>query len=140
MKASIFVSLFACVSFALTACGGGESSQTTNAVVASSAADENIVTAANKEIARNFCYAIHAIGNCSGLNMRLDTEAKIDKLVGTNIREKGSVFEDDCLDGLIQANEDKNLCSNAWDRFGCNGKIMPKLLFKKDDFCVFGDS
>ncbi|EXI62388.1 hypothetical protein MHD_10170 [Mannheimia granulomatis] len=83
---------------------------------------------ANHKLAENFCYAVQASGNCPDLNMRLDTEAKVEGIVGKKIREPNSPYADSCMKGLNKANNDKKLCENAWEKFGCTGTETAKLL------------
>lgn len=83
----------------------------------------------NKQIAENFCYAVHAVGNCNDLIMRMDTQEKVENMINdANLGTPKSPYSDACLSGLVQAQEDKNLCSNAWKRFGCGGNTMPNLI------------
>ncbi len=96
---------------------------------------------------RNFCYALQAGMSCDGLQMRIDTEDKIENLVGEPIRGPKSRYNDDCIAGLSLAHSEKgaDLCSKAWLDFGCNGKTTPRLLqensFKNRNgsFCSYGD-
>ena len=82
----------------------------------------------NHKIAENFCYAIQAVGQCPELNMRLDTEGKVNKLLGAEVRVPNGVYSESCLNGLNKANNDKNLCENAWKRFGCQGAEFAQLI------------
>lgn len=85
-------------------------------------------TSENQQIAKNYCYVVHAIGNCDDLIMRLDTPNKVEKIVGAEINSPKSPYADACMTGLIEAQNDKKLCSNAWQHFGCNGSVMPNLI------------
>lgn len=82
------------------------------------------------ELTQKFCYALQASMLCDNLKMRIDTEGKITAEVGTKIRGPGSIYNNDCMDGLNQALEEENmgLCTNAWKRYGCFGNDIPKLI------------
>ncbi|AUK45189.1 hypothetical protein A4212_10005 [Pasteurella multocida] len=82
----------------------------------------------NQKLAEDFCYAVQASGSCSDLNMRLDTEGKVNALVGEEIRKPNGKYSESCFNGLKKANNDKKLCSNAWKKFGCNGSVTARLL------------
>ena len=87
-----------------------------------------VPTAENSKIAENFCYAVHASGNCPELSMRLDTREKVETMVGSELGTPQSLYAEACMTGLSKATEDKQLCRNAWARFGCGGSVMPNLL------------
>jgi hypothetical protein len=82
---------------------------------------------------------------CDDLQMRVDTERKIEKQVGTKIRGPKSPYNEDCLAGLNKAfdYENKGLCKIAWEKYGCNGSKVPRLIqenpFKKKNgiFCEY---
>lgn len=146
------------LSLVLTACGGDDPQQQSSAAASAaapptasntslsienqkmtpeaqeSASDATSVstplpTAENSVIATNFCYAVHAVGNCEGLIMRMDTRDKVEEIIGDpHLGTPQSLYTDACLDGLIKAQEDKNLCRNAWENFGCGGKKTPNLI------------
>ena len=92
------------------------------------AAASAVPTAENSKIAENFCYAVHASGNCPELSMRLDTREKVEAMVGSELGTPQSLYAEACMTGLSKATEDKQLCRNAWARFGCGGSVMPNLL------------
>lgn len=83
---------------------------------------------ANEKLAENFGYAMQASGNCGDLNMRLDTAGKVEKLLGEDPTSKDSQYNEFYSKGLIKANKDKNLCANAWKKFGCQGTETARLL------------
>lgn len=83
---------------------------------------------ANEKLAENFGYAMQASGNCSDLNMRLDTAGKVEKLLGEDPTSKESKYNEFYSKGLVKANKDKNLCVNAWKKFGCQGSETARLL------------
>lgn len=144
MKAKLMT--LAAAMLALAACGGNPNAQTEQPVPDSAsvsmmepenkqeaaAASEPLpmptVSDEHRELAANFCYALQASAQCEGLTMRLDTEQKLAERLGMPIRDSGSPLNDDCTKGLMKANEDKNLCRNAWRNFGCNGAVTAKLL------------
>lgn len=76
----------------------------------------------------NFCYALQATGNCSELAMRLDTRETLEAKIGAKADAPDSPYNEACKSGLAKATEDKQLCRNAWARFGCGGNVMPNLL------------
>ena len=96
-----------------------------------------------EEVAENFCYALQASAQCDNLSMRLDTEEKVNASIGVNIRSPNSPLKDNCNYGLAKAIDDKHLCKNAWDKFGCDGTEMPNLIQenpfgnKNGKMCVF---
>ena len=128
----------AAVILLLAACGESNSAaETTSAASApvqmsdahlTPAASAVTPTAENSKIAENFCYAVHASGNCPELSMRLDTREKVEAMVGSELGTPQSLYAEACMTGLSKATEDKQLCRNAWARFGCGGSVMPNLL------------
>ncbi|ETX03637.1 MAG: hypothetical protein ETSY1_46600 (plasmid) [Candidatus Entotheonella factor] len=96
-------------------------------------------TEQKKELVTDFCYALQASGSCPDLNIRLDTEDKVEALVGDKVRGGGSPYSDVCMEGIIQATQDESrgLCQLAWQQYGCWGSKMPTLLYQRDDFCKF---
>lgn len=128
----------AAVVLLLAACGETDTAaETTSAVSApvqtsdvhlTPAAASVVPTAENSKIAENFCYAVHASGNCPELSMRLDTREKVEAMVGSELGTPQSLYAEACMTGLSKATEDKQLCRNAWARFGCGGGEMPNLL------------
>lgn len=120
----------------LAACGETDTAAETTLAASSPAqtSDEHVTaasvvpTAENSKIAENFCYAVHASGNCPELSMRLDTREKVEAMVGSELGTPQSLYAEACMTGLSKATEDKQLCRNAWARFGCGGSIMPNLL------------
>lgn len=76
----------------------------------------------------NFCYALQATGNCPELAMRLDTRETLEAKIGAKVDAPDSPYNEACKSGLAKATEDKQLCRNAWARFGCGGSVMPNLL------------
>lgn len=127
----------AAVILLLAACGETDTAAETTSAASSPAqtSDENVTaassvvpTAENSKIAENFCYAVHASGNCPELSMRLDTREKVEAMVGSELGTPQSLYAEACMTGLSKATEDKQLCRNAWARFGCGGSVMPNLL------------
>ena len=87
----------------------------------------------NKEhgsLAQKFCYSLQAAMICNDLQMRLDTEDKIESFIGEKIRGPKSRYSDNCMKGLNQAfkDEKKGLCDKAWEKYGCSGTDIPKLI------------
>ena len=92
------------------------------------------------ELAFGFCYALQASMICNDLNMRVDTEKKIEKQVGAKLRGPQSPYNKDCMAGLDKAFEDENkgLCKVAWEKYGCEGSEVPRLIFKKRGaYCIY---
>ncbi len=103
------------------------------------------ITSANaNEIASNlvtgFCYSLQAAAVCPNLQVRLDTEGKLEDEIGVSeIRGDNSAFKSECMLGVANAIaiENSNLCEVAWQKYGCSGNEVPKLLqqnpFSVDD-------
>lgn len=77
-----------------------------------------------------FCYALQASMLCDNLHIRIDTEGKINALVGESFRGPGSIYNSDCMEGLVLAMEDESdgLCVKAWNEYGCFGTDTPRLI------------
>lgn len=91
------------------------------------------------ELVSDFCYALQASAICQDLNMRLDTEDKVESLVGGKFRAPDTPYTYVCMTAITRADSDesKGLCRLAWQQYGCQGTKMPSLLYKRDDFCKF---
>ena len=83
-----------------------------------------------KKLVHEFCYALQATSVCDNLNMRLDTEGKVESQVGGKFRGPKTPFNNECMAGLNQAFEEENkgLCKTAWEKYGCSGTEIPRLL------------
>lgn len=98
-----------------------------------------------EDLVKDFCYALQATMVCKDLNMRIDTETKIEYKVGMKIRGPESPYNQACVKGLSLAFDDekRGICSKAWKKFGCYGTTIPRLIqenpFRKSDgiFCKF---
>lgn len=110
--------------------------------------DKQEVVAATEDhklLVNQFCYALQASSLCDDLIMRLDTEGKIESIVGGKLRGSGSVYNKSCREGIELAFDEKskNLCLNTWEKYGCSGNVLPKLVqqspFTKEDakLCIF---
>lgn len=103
---------------------------------------EHVSTQEVKHLVQAFCYALQASLVCENLNMRLDTEGKIENQVGGKFRGQNTQYNDECLTGLNSA-EGKGLCKKAWEKYGCSGTDIPRLIqenpFKIRDgvFCTY---
>ncbi len=99
----------------------------------------------HEALVQNFCYALQATMMCKDLNMRADTERKIENEVGMKIRGPESPYNQACMKGLTLAlkDEKRGICSKAWKKFGCYGNKVPRLIqenpFKKRNgvFCEY---
>lgn len=83
------------------------------------------------QLVKGFCYSLQASMVCDELGVRVDTEEKINKIVGSNIRDKDSPYSKYCLDGLQQVEKDggsAGACDKAWQNYGCYGRKIPNLL------------
>jgi len=98
-----------------------------------------------EELVFDFCYALQASMVCKDLKMRIDTERKIEKKVGSKMRGPAAPYGNACHAGLDAEFADENfengnikLCKKAWALYGCKGAKVPKLLYKiKGDYCVY---
>lgn len=83
-----------------------------------------------EKLVREFCYALQATSVSHNLNMRLDTESKIEAQVGGKFRGPQKPYNSACMEGLNQAfdEEGKGLCQTAWEKYGCSGTEVPRLL------------
>ena len=106
-----------------------------------------ITDKAKHELAYGFCYSISALGSCD-FAMRFDVEEKVEAMIGQEVRPRraDNPYSESCFDGMLQANNDDvngTLCSNAWERYGCQGSVVARLLqdspFKNPngEFCQF---
>jgi len=80
-------------------------------------------------LVKSFSYSLQAGSICDNLNMRLDTEKKINDKIGTKAR--GGIYNKDSMIGITSAirdDEEGILCEQAWLHFGCDGDIEAKLL------------
>lgn len=88
----------------------------------------------NKEEAEkmvfSYCYALQASALCDGLQVRLDTEDKVEKIVGGKFRDPNATHNNICMEAIIKANADegKGVCKIAWEKYGCYGNEIPKLI------------
>lgn len=79
---------------------------------------------AQEDLSYHFGYALQAAGMCPGLQVRIDTERKVDAKYGSSVRE-GAQY----MDGLYAAMDDaSNACTIAWQRYGCNGNTESRLI------------
>ena len=90
-----------------------------------------------------FCYALDASGKCGDLQVRLDTEGKVEAKVGRTIRERGN-HHPACSQAIYQAFEDyealrraeggnyeaadQRFCQKVWDEYGCEGSRVARLI------------
>lgn len=83
-----------------------------------------------KKLVQEFCYALQAALICDNLKMRVDTESKIRKKVGGEFRGPNKPYNNDCTTGLMKAFDDENkgLCSIAWEKYGCHGTDAARLI------------
>ena len=99
----------------------------------------------HEALVQDFCYALQATMICEDLNMRVDTERKIENEVGMKIRGSESPYNQACMKGLTFAFKDEKhgICSKAWKKFGCYGNKVPRLIqenpFRKKNgvFCEY---
>jgi len=97
------------------------------------------------KLVQGFCYALQASMLCNNLKMRIDTEGKIENQFGIKIRGLDSPYYQFCLKGVSLAFEDEKhgLCSKAWEKYGCYGNDIPRLIqenpFRKENgvFCEY---
>lgn len=85
----------------------------------------------SEKLVRAFCYAIQASAVCSELAMRGDTEPRVEQQVGGAFRGPKSPYKNDCWRGLGDAakdEQDKVICTKAWDKYGCSGTEVKGLL------------
>lgn len=79
---------------------------------------------AQENLSYHFGYALQAAGMCPNLQVRIDTERKVDAKYGSSVRD-GAQY----MDGLYAAMDDaSNACTIAWQRYGCSGNTEPRLL------------
>jgi hypothetical protein len=83
-----------------------------------------------EELVKGFCYALQASMICDALQMRSDTEGKVERKVGGKFRGPKTQLNRVCISGLMRAFEEegKGLCENAWREYGCAGSIEPNLI------------
>lgn len=80
--------------------------------------------AAQEDLSYHFGYALQAAGMCPGLQVRIDTERKVDAKYGRSVRDGAQH-----MDGLYAAMDDaSNACTIAWQRYGCSGNTEPRLI------------
>ncbi|VAW48153.1 hypothetical protein MNBD_GAMMA03-905, partial [hydrothermal vent metagenome] len=94
-------------------------------------------TKKQKSLVKNYCYAQQAALLCDYLQMRVDTQEKIENQIGAKIND--TKYNKICLQGISEAFDDENkgLCSKLWKQYGCNGNNIPRLIqenpFKKSN-------
>ena len=100
------------------------------------------------KLVSNFCYAFQAALVCDSLNMRRDTEGKVEKQYNLKIRNQPftSPIGKICMSAYNEvtlADDLNSVCNDVWNRFGCSGTEIPKLVqespFKKPNgvFCEY---
>ena len=101
-------------------------------------------SASNKKLVKSFCYAMQSSNQCKNINMRLDTEQEVEKIVGSPVRGPQSQYNSDCLDGTTAAIKDGDkACDKAIANYGCSGKKIQGLIQdnpfnnKNGSFCKF---
>lgn len=84
----------------------------------------------SEKLVFSYCYALQASALCDGLQVRLDTEEKIEKMVGGKFRGPDGTHNKICMEAIMKANNDegKGVCRIAWDKYGCFGNETPKLI------------
>lgn len=82
------------------------------------------------ELVFAYCYALQASALCKGLQMRLDTESKIEQIVGGKFRGPEGSHNQICMQAIMKADADEKngVCRTAWDKYGCFGSERPRLL------------
>jgi|GEM_PF-5409930 len=81
-----------------------------------------------EELVSSYCYALQASLICKGLQMRSDTESKIEKIVGGKFRGPEGSHNPVCIQAIMRADSDSAVCRTAWDKYGCFGSEHPRLL------------
>ena len=83
-----------------------------------------------EKLVSSYCYALQASAICKGLQMRLDTESKIEKMVGGKFRGPDGSHNQICFQAIMEADADEKngVCRIAWEKYGCFGNDIPKLL------------
>lgn len=71
-----------------------------------------------------FGFALQASGSCSTLQMRVDTEDKVNSNRESPIRD-GDGYQDGLF--YVMDHPDK-ACQEAWEKFGCSGSEVKGLL------------
>ena len=93
------------------------------------------------ELVEAFCYALQVSMFCDDLKMGVDTEGKIEKQLGTEIRGPKSPYNKDCLKGLNKAldayDAGKTNCLDAWEKYGCSGSEVPRLIQRWTSPCAY---
>lgn len=103
----------------------------TNTTSDSSTSKSSKLDSKKIQLVKGFCYSLQASLVCKDLSVRMDTEDKIDKIVGSNIRDKDSPYSKYCSDGMQQVDKDggsARACDKAWQSYGCHGKKIPTLV------------
>ena len=97
----------------------------------------SVAASANDEhgnLVNRFCYALQVSAACDGLLVRADTEPTIRQHIGSDLRGPGAPYNDDCLDGLMDAIGDEeaggDYCEAAWLNYGCFGAEIPGLIIE----------
>ena len=99
----------------------------------------------NEALVFGFCYALQAAMVCDDISIRIDTEQKIERKAGGEIRGPASPYNKFCMGGLDAAFKDENiadgnkkLCKKAWEFYGCSGTKIPKLLYQRNGaYCKY---
>ena len=96
----------------------------------------------NTRLANQFGNALQGSLLCDNLQMRFDTENKINTQAGMEVR-----LSDEYLEGTNQAIKEygtnkKRYCKKLWDEYGCNGSKIPNLIQqnpknKKAKLCTY---
>ncbi|MBZ5486897.1 hypothetical protein HW452_05095 [Halomonas aquamarina] len=83
-----------------------------------------VTASAQEDLSYHFGYALQAAGMCPGLQVRTDTERKVDAKYGRSVRD-GDQYSDGLYAAMDAASD---ACSIAWQRYGCSGSVEPRLI------------
>ncbi len=84
-----------------------------------------------KQLTKDFCTAVQAMGDCKNVTMRIGTEESFNTKHGFQVRDR----EDDdtrtiCMNAMVAFKGSPASCAKALEDYGCQGKKHPKLLME----------
>ncbi|MCV6637888.1 hypothetical protein [Candidatus Albibeggiatoa sp. nov. NOAA] len=94
----------------------------------------------HSKLVKGYCYVLEAVKACGNLTMNANTKSKVRRYVGQTVNELSSIYGVDCAIGfrLMSSDKKNGLCQKAWQRYGCNGSEIPRLIYNvNEEYCEF---
>lgn len=87
----------------------------------------------HQKLVYDYCVALQASFVCNSLQMRFDTERKVEAVIGGEVRSTEALYDSDCSKGISYALQQRReaqttFCATVWQNYGCFGIETPKLI------------